>query len=238
LSSQGINCPTNCAGCVDAAEDIFHVLFSCPSSVLCWQQARLWNYVSASLNTNNTIIDNLFSVLNKLEKTQQEFFSVMVWSIWKQRNNKVWENITDNAQTVCERARHLITSWRNAQKALSLVNIAQTAPQQTVLSKPSHGRYKCNIDVSFSTTSNKVGIGMCIRDDHGRFVAARTEWLQPILDVEVGEAMGLLSALRWVNELQLSNMDFEMDCKRVVDGLNSNRTYTSDLCAILSDLLF
>jgi hypothetical protein len=143
LSSQGINCPTNCVGCVDAAEDIFYVLFSCPSSVLCWQQARLWNYVSASLNTNNTIIDNLFSVLNKLEKTQQEFFSVMVWSIWKQRNNKVWENITDNAQTVCERARHLITSWRNAQKALSLVNIAQTAPQQTVWSKPSIGRYKC-----------------------------------------------------------------------------------------------
>jgi ribonuclease HI len=53
--------------------------------------------------------------------------------------------------------------------------------------------------------------------------------------VEVGEAMGLLSALRWVNELQLSSLDFEMDCKRVVDGLHSNRTNTSDLGAILSD---
>jgi ribonuclease HI len=159
----------------------------------------------------------------------------MVWSIWKRRNNQVWENITETAQTVCERARHLITSWRNAQNYQSLANITQSAPQQTKWSKPSIGRYKCNIDASFSHSTNKVGIGICIRDEHGQFVAARTEWMEPILDVEVGEAMGLLSALIWVVELQLHNMDFEMDCKRVVDGLYSNRTYTSDLGAILSD---
>jgi hypothetical protein len=37
---------------------------------------------------------------------------------------------------------------------------------------------------------------MCIRDAHGSFVAARTKWIEPILDVEIGEAIGLLSALR------------------------------------------
>jgi ribonuclease HI len=70
--------------------------------------------------------------------------------------------------------------------------------------------------------------------DHCRFVSARTEWIEPILDVEVGEVMGLMSALRWVHELQLHNMDFEMDCKSVVDRLYSNRMYTSDLGAIQS----
>jgi ribonuclease HI len=235
LNSRGINCPVNCAGCNDAAEDSIHVLFLCPRSVQCWQQARLWDQVSAGFNNNNNIIENIFSILHRLDKAQQEFFSVLVWSIWKCRNNKVWENVTDTAQTVCERARHLITSWRSAQNFQSHANITQPASQQTRWSKPSIGRYKCNIDASFSHTDNKVGIGICIRDDNGRFVSARTEWIEPILDVEVGEAMGLLSALRWVDELQLRNMDFEMDCKRVVDGLNSSRTQTSDLGAILSD---
>ncbi|PNX55292.1 hypothetical protein L195_g048919, partial [Trifolium pratense] len=31
--------------------------------------------------------------------------------------------------------------------------------------KPTQGRYKCNIDTSFTTQLNRVGIGMCIRDD-------------------------------------------------------------------------
>jgi hypothetical protein len=101
--------------------------------------------------------------------------------------------------------------------------------------KPSPRRYKCNIDASFSSISNKVDIGMCIRDAHGSFVAARTEWIEPILDVEIGEVVGLLSALRWVNEMQIRDIDFEMDCKGVVDNLHSSGTYNSDLGDILRD---
>ncbi|CAJ2647435.1 unnamed protein product [Trifolium pratense] len=198
-------------------------------------RAGLWNHVNAGLNTNNNIDDNLFSVLHRLDKDQQEFFSVMVWSIWKRRNNQVWDNITDSDQTVVERARHLITSWRDAQQIRSLTNTVQTVPQKMIWVKPSHGRYKCNVDASFSLTHNKVGIGMCIRDDHGRFVAARTQWVEPILDVEHGEAIGLLQALKWAVDLQLHDIDFEMDCKRVVDSLYSKRTYFSDLGAILGD---
>ncbi|KAK2437967.1 hypothetical protein QL285_022797 [Trifolium repens] len=47
--------------------------------------------------------------------------------------------------------------------------------------------------------------------------------------------MGLLSALRWVNEMQIRGIDFEMDCKGVVDSLHSSRTYNSDLGDILRD---
>jgi hypothetical protein len=153
-------------------------------------------HISACLNVNNNITENLFSILQMLEKHQQEFFSVMVWSIWKCRNNQVWNNMSDSTQTVCERVTHLITSWRNAQQVRELVDASQLILQQTTWTKPSIGIYKCNVDASFSSTHNKVGIGMCIRNDQGHFVKARTEWLEPILDVEIGEAVGLLSALK------------------------------------------
>jgi hypothetical protein len=77
------------------------------------------------------------------------------------------------------------------------------------------------VDVSFSNALNKMRIDICTRDDQGRFVLARTEWISPILDVEVGEAIGLLTALNCVNDLKLLNIDFEMDCKRVVNSLYS-----------------
>jgi len=39
--------------------------------------------------------------------------------------------------------------------------------------KPDAGRYKCNIDATFSNHHNKVGINMCIRDEMSAFVLER-----------------------------------------------------------------
>ncbi|MCI40645.1 cytochrome P450, partial [Trifolium medium] len=43
----------------------------------------------------------------------------------------------------------------------------------TVWKKPAIGRYKCNIDASISAQRDRVGLGMCIHDDEGRFVLAK-----------------------------------------------------------------
>ncbi|MCI01421.1 receptor-like kinase CR4, partial [Trifolium medium] len=58
--------------------------------------------------------------------------------------------------------------------------------------KPMSGRVKCNIDASFSSNSDRVGI-----------------------------ALGLLSALNRAHELQLGPVEFELDSKRVVDSFHS-----------------
>jgi hypothetical protein len=47
--------------------------------------------------------------------------------------------------------------------------------------------------------------------------------------------VGLLRALRWVDEMQLPDMDVEIDCKIVVDSLYSHRTRKLYLGAILSN---
>ncbi|MCH81376.1 ribonuclease H protein [Trifolium medium] len=122
LNSRGVQCPVNCAMCSEENEDSNHVLFRCPKSIQSWQQAGLWMHMSAGFNDSK---ENLLSILERLCKNQQELFSVMMWSIWKCRNNQVWNNISDSAQTVYERANHLITSWRNAQEFRALVDMPQ-----------------------------------------------------------------------------------------------------------------
>jgi hypothetical protein len=47
-------------------------------------------------------------------------------------------------------------------------------------------------------------------------VDAKTEWYSHVLYVDTGKALGLLSAMKWVKDLQL-NVGFELDSKRVVD---------------------
>jgi len=94
--------------------------------------------------------------------------------------------------------------------------------------KPPLGKYKCNVDASSSTSKNKVGIGICIKDDQGHFVLARTEWFLPCIDMHIGEATGLLHVLQWVQELGLNDIDFELDSK-----FNSKGEDISELGAII-----
>lgn len=48
------------------------------------------------------------------------------------------------------------------------------------------GFVKCNIDASFSMDSNKVGNGMCHREVLGNFIAAKTRWVIPVVDIHMG----------------------------------------------------
>jgi ribonuclease HI len=76
---------------------------------------------------------------------------------------------------------------------------------------------------------------MCIRDDQGQFVLAKTEWMSPIADTDIGEALGLLSALNWFHVLQLENVDFELDSKNVVTSFHSKRNNVFELGDIIRD---
>jgi len=96
-------------------------------------------------------------------------------------------------------------------------------------------RYKCNVDAFFSDALNKVGFGMCIHDEDGRFMLAKTEWMISLLDVDLGEALGLFATLGWVHDLQLSIVDFELDSKTVVNSLYGSKSGVSNCSVVIND---
>jgi hypothetical protein len=60
----------------------------------------------------------------------------------------------------------------------------------------------CKIDVAFPCDTDKVGIGLCLRDDPGRFLMInKTLWVFPKLLNRVGEAMALPHAILWTMKL-------------------------------------
>jgi ribonuclease HI len=70
---------------------------------------------------------------------------------------------------------------------------------------------------------NCVGYGLCIRGEEGNFIKAKTLWSNLVCSSDVGEVMGLYHAIKWVRELQLSNVDFDMDAEKVLDYFNKGR---------------
>jgi len=100
-------------------------------------------------------------------------------------------------------------------------------------SKPAYGRYKCNIDASFSSSMNMVGIRICLRDDRGEFVSAKIDCFSPLCDVDVGEVIGFHTVLRWMTDLHYDNIDFALDSKIVVDHFRSSVEDDSEFGCIM-----
>ncbi|GAU22435.1 hypothetical protein TSUD_123220 [Trifolium subterraneum] len=156
--------------------------------------------------------------------------------MWQSHNNKLWRKQTETTYAVYDRACTVLTEWQTAHAEQTNSINRQLQPAELKWSKPSLGRYKCNIDASFSSDIDKVGIGMCIRDDQGKFLLAKTEWFSPTCDVEMSEAQGLLHAFRWVCDLQLEDIDFELDAKIVVTKFHSKNDDISELGDVIRDL--
>lgn len=82
------------------------------------------------------------------------------------------------------------------------------------------GRYKCNIDAAFSSRFKRIGIGICVRDSDGTFVLAKTVTYPCIVSIDVGEALGLHSALQFLSDMQFDSVDFETDSKVTSDAFS------------------
>jgi len=97
--------------------------------------------------------------------------------------------------------------------------------------KPQQGRYKCNVDASFSSIRKRTGIGICLRDDEGAFVLAKTMSLSPMSSVHVGEALGLLYAMQ---DMHFDNVDFVLNSKITTDAFHTRRIYVTEFGHVIT----
>lgn len=133
----------------------------------------------------------------------------------------------------------MLEDWRNANKkqqsqhiqsgnaaAVTLQTAEQGSGSKNVgqrWKKPMCGRLKCDVDASFFTSTNRLGIALCIPDEEGHFVRTKTMWLTRVCLLDVGEALGLYYPIWWIHYLRLQNVDFEVDSKRVADYFNRSK---------------
>nr|ABD28663.1 Polynucleotidyl transferase, Ribonuclease H fold [Medicago truncatula] len=93
-------------------------------------------------------------------------------------------------------------------------------------------RLKCYVDDSFSTSRNRAGIDMCIRDEEEWYVLSKTLRITPLCSVKVGEALGPYHTMLWINDIQLTNVNIEVDSKEVIDYYVRNRGDSTEFSLI------
>jgi ribonuclease HI len=246
LRGRHVPCPSECPLCDNNEEDDWHILFGCSVSQQVWSEAGLEHVIT---DVNSV----LFDICRLEDEVTVGNIAMVVWNIWFNRNNCVWNEVKDSAKDVALRAAHMIAEWR-AVNSMQQNNISGAAnvdsrghapanqmtihdiyAQQQVLrwEKPRDGWWKCNVDASFSQNPSYTGWGWCIRDSAGSFIAAGTDHYNHTLTVAEGEAKALLEAIREATSRGWSNIVFESDCKVVVDAVHTSLHGNSELSSII-----
>jgi len=120
--------------------------------------------------------------LQQFSPGQNELFVTTMWSLWKSRNLKLWQQQNEQSFQIVHRATHLLDVWRVAQVIRSRSEERTTTAKQAPISHegetwktPVADRDKCNIVASFSSSLIRVRLGMCIRNHAGESVRVKTD---------------------------------------------------------------
>lgn len=102
LQTKGVACSGVCAQCDPVLESNWHLFVVCPKSVSCWDRADLGVAVRVAAEGANSFKEWCFNLLCTLPSIKAEIFAVTLWSLWKARNVKIWEDTMNNAVTLCD----------------------------------------------------------------------------------------------------------------------------------------
>jgi ribonuclease HI len=164
-------------------------------------------------------------------------FAVMVWMLWNNRNNAVWNGEREHGSRLGVKAYQQWLDWKIAQNIQQQSSNINAQQQQVVQwQKPPTGWLKCNTDAAFHNDSNQTSAGWILRDHLGRFVMAGTTWIQGKCSSLEGEAIALFEAIKAKEQQRFTHIIFESDSKNVVDAIKSLRFGYSEFSTIICNI--
>jgi hypothetical protein len=227
-----------CPLCDEVVEDDWHLIVNCPVSIEARRAASLDEIVSQHLSNSGTAAELIFNICRTADRALAGRFATLVWSLWQNRNNKVWQDDHESGRRLGVMAYQHWSGWIQVQHSRSY-GAGNEEQQHHVANwqKPHVGWLKCNTDAGFHNGANKTSAGWILRNYMGNFVMAGTAWYQGKWSIIEGEAMDLLEAMRIMEQNGITHVIFESDSKNVVEAIHSLRTGISEFSSIICNIL-
>ncbi|XP_019176703.1 PREDICTED: uncharacterized protein LOC109171998 [Ipomoea nil] len=159
----------------------------------------------------NVVVASFTSILQKYNDEGGD--DSLIWVIWFSRNEAVWG-------TTFHRCLPGKAMWMHATCLLWMQAYGQAGGSRTgsnppVWSPPPAGYLKCNVDAAVFT--NGVGVGVVVRNEEGKFVAAHGAKLNCFND----PFMAVKEALKCLKINHFNNVILETDCLNFCSAFNS-----------------
>jgi ribonuclease HI len=219
LLSKGLICDSLCPRCQKGPETIDHVFF------LCDQARQIWFSSPLNISTSNsqapTYKDWLQHMLTTALKDSFQLITAITYGIWNARNKKIFEGKDIPARETVEKAISALHEYK-----LNTIpdNIHTTEIQplpscnNTRWSPPPRNSLKLNVDAHLKD-DGRLGLGLVLRGEDGSIVGAATKAENGSENVELSEVMGLVEAIKMIEERHLQNVIIEMDSAVIVRAI-------------------
>nr|DAD49162.1 TPA_asm: hypothetical protein HUJ06_019099 [Nelumbo nucifera] len=169
LARRGIQLDTSCHLCNTSVESRSHVLLSCPYTQACWSKAG----ISVNVSNNASFGDCLLEFLAGTDYDKSRRACMVLWSIWSQRNSKLWRNNFKLSNHV---------------RLGMVINLNHQGNGNWCAPPPRS--FKCNVDAASFTSSNLTRFGIVIRDELGAFMKGYMSTIPGLFVSKEGEVMG------------------------------------------------
>jgi len=127
-----------------------------------WCKIGLWNAVHEAFLEKNSEVDAIFELLHQLSQELGQRFAAVLWSLWKHRNLKLWQEATETCAHVVDRACHFMEDWHAANVILPVasrnnisINLVRN-DQTTTITPIRQGNSVTTRISSFSTTTSDM----------------------------------------------------------------------------------
>jgi len=210
LTTRGIPCDDSCVVCELLVESRMHLFFVCDKGKECWENIGMGNLIWELLSRANNFSTLLFDFMSRIIVQQQEIVAMVLWSLWKSCNTKLWEFTDNPTAVIISRAKDILYEWSCMQRAkLQTPNRNQLA----TWSKPPPGVTKCNVDATIFHNNAITGYGICFRNSEGHFIMWKSDFSTSNMSVLEAAAVALLEAIKLAANNGYEFVQLETDIK-------------------------
>jgi len=149
LQERGVNCPSSCPVFDNSVEQTIQLLFGCQFNNEVWDVAGLKDVIGKQMTITSSPHSVIMDICASEDSTVVSNMAMVIWSLWYNRNNIIWNNKRSTSSQVNMMANSLWDDWRleNCIGENSTNNHSHNPIQRWV--KPLEGWLKCNVDASF-----------------------------------------------------------------------------------------
>jgi ribonuclease HI len=234
LANRHVGTNGGCPICNQAAEDVLHLVFTCPTARSLWCSLGISQSMEEALEedrSGSAVLEFLFrrqdTSMPGIDLGMKEVIAVGSWYLWWIRRQRTHD---EQVPPMFKCKFSILSIAANAAKAQS-----KTTTQRVRWSRPPPRITKVNVDGSFHSDSHTGSVGAILRDYEGKFVAASSIYLPNIASAAAAEALAMKEGLDLASRLGCNNIQIESDSLDTVEACTGEATWWGQSSAIFAD---
>ncbi|XP_059445374.1 uncharacterized protein LOC132177155 [Corylus avellana] len=232
LVSRRVTEDPRCPICGLEEETTLHILWSCESAKDVW--STMGRQFQKSWCRGPTFLAVVEGLLGKCDDEDLQLLVGVTRNIWRRRNEWIHEGKFISPNDIVEVTNRGVEEYMKA----NMHNHSQRGDDEspTRWKAPENGWVKVNWDIALDKANGRIGVGVIVRNEAGRVIAAKGSTRLGLLDATAAEALGAFMAVCLCKDLRLTQIYLEGDAKTVVDAVTAGERSSRNFGQLIDDI--